>query len=72
MSREDAIVVEGTVIEVLPGALFRVELKNGHRFLGHVRAGEKSAARFVDGDRVTVEMTPFDLTKGRIRIERNL
>ena len=68
MSREDAIVVEGTVIEALPKTLFRVELKNGHRFLAHVRSSRKSEAKFAPGDKVTVEMTPFDLSNGRIRI----
>ena len=68
MSREDAIIVEGTVIETLPKSLFRVELKNGHRFFAHVRASRKNEVKLVVGDKVTVEMTPFDLSKGRIKI----
>ena len=67
MSKEDAIEVEGKVVEPLPNAMFRVELENGHEVLGHT-AGKmrKNRIRVLAGDRVMVEMTPYDLTKGRI------
>ena len=67
MPREGAIKVEGTVVEVLKETLFRVELSNRHRFLAHV--GGKAAAkrvRLTRGDKVTVEMSPYDLSNGRI------
>ena len=70
MPREGAIKVEGTVVEVLKETLFRVELSNRHRFLAHI--GGRAAAKGVHlapGDRVTVEMSPYDLSKGRITLE---
>jgi translation initiation factor IF-1 len=94
MSRQDGIKIEGAIIEVLNGRLYRVELPNGHRLLAHLpgrraeqfspaalaggKAGpskrEMAVARapelkFEVGDRVTVEMSPFDFSKGRIRLE---
>ena len=65
--KEEAIQVEGTVIEALPNAMFRVELENGHRLLAHV-AGKMRMhfIRFLPGDKVTVEMSPYDLARGRI------
>lgn len=67
MPREDAFEVEGTVVEVLKEVLYRVELSNGHRLLAHF--GRKSYARslrFLPGDRLKIEISPFDLSKGRI------
>jgi len=64
---KEVIELEGTITEALPGAQFRVELDNGHKVLAHV-AGKmrKFYIRIVPGDRVTVELTPYDLEKGRI------
>ena len=67
MTKEDAIEVEGTVVEPLPNAMFRVELDNGHRVLAHVSG--KMRMNFIwilPGDRVKVELSPYDLTRGRI------
>ena len=67
MPREEAIRVEGTVVEVLPNNLFRVELANGHRFMAHTSGKMRmNFIRLVAGDRVTVEMSPYDLSKGLI------
>ena len=67
MSKQDAIEVEGTVIEPLPNAMFTVELANGHRVLAHVSGKIRmNFIRILPGDKVTVEMSPYDLTKGRI------
>jgi translation initiation factor IF-1 len=67
--REDAIRVKGTVVEVLPNNLFRVELTNGHRFIAHT-SGEMrlNFVRLLLGDKVTVEMSPYDLSKGCITL----
>ena len=72
MPREGAIKVEGTIVEVLKETLFRVELSNRHRFLAHV-AGKaaRNRVRFSPGDKVTVEMSPYDLSKGRIMPEQD-
>lgn len=71
MPGKDAIRLEGTVIEVLKEAvLFRVELANGHRLLGHVsRRRRQEAAELKAGDKVNLEMSPFDFSKGRIVLE---
>ena len=67
MSKEDVIEIEGTVIEALPNALFQVELANGHKILAHVSGKLRmNYIRIVPGDKVTVEMSPYDLSKGRI------
>lgn len=67
MSKEDVIEVEGTVLEPLPNAMFRVELKNGHKILAHVSGKIRmNYIRILPGDRVTVELSPYDLTRGRI------
>ena len=73
MPREGAIKVEGTVVEVLKETLFRVELPNRHRFLAHV-AGQAGPnwVRFSPGDKVTVEMSPYDLSNGRITLDQEL
>ena len=67
MAKEDAIEVEGTVIEPLPNAIFRVELENGHRVLAHISGKMRMHyIRILSGDRVKVELSPYDLTRGRI------
>ncbi len=67
MSKEDVIEIEGTVTEALPNAMFRVELANGHKILAHVSGKLRmNYIRIVPGDKVTVEMSPYDLSKGRI------
>lgn len=67
MAKEDAIKVEGTVVEALPNAMFRVELENGHRVLAHV-AGKMRMhfIKILPGDKVALELSPYDLNKGRI------
>ena len=67
MAKEDAIEIEGTVIEPLPNAMFRVELENGHRVLAHISGKMRMHyIRILSGDRVKVELSPYDLTRGRI------
>ena len=67
MSKQDMIEVEGTVIESLPNATFQVELENGHRLLAHISGKLRmNHIRILPGDKVKVEMSPYDLTKGRI------
>jgi len=67
LAKEEGIQVEGTVVEALPNAMFRVELENGHRVLAHVSGKMRMHfIRILPGDRVTVELSPYDLTKGRI------
>ena len=65
--KEEAIEVEGTVMETLPNAMFRVELKNGHKILAHISGKMRMHyIRILPGDVVKVEMSPYDLTRGRI------
>jgi translation initiation factor IF-1 len=67
MPKEDAIEVEGTVLEPLPNAMFRVELPNGHKILAHVSGKMRMHyIKILPGDKVTVELSPYDLTRGRI------
>ncbi len=67
MAKEEAIEVEGTVVEALPNAMFRVELANGHKVLAHVSGKIRMHfIRILPGDRVTVELSPYDLSRGRI------
>ncbi|HEY5733974.1 MAG TPA: translation initiation factor IF-1 [Gammaproteobacteria bacterium] len=67
MAKEDQIEMQGTVIETLPNTMFRVELENGHTITAHISGKmRKHYIRILTGDTVTVEMTPYDLTKGRI------
>jgi len=67
MPKEDAIEVSGTVMETLPNAMFRVELENGHRVLAHISGKMRlHFIKILPGDRVTVELSPYDLTRGRI------
>ena len=68
MAKEELIEFSGTVTEVLPNAMFRVVLENGHEVLAHTSGKmRKNRIRVLAGDKVTVEMTPYDLTKGRIK-----
>lgn len=67
MAREDAIEVEGIVIEPLPNAMFRVELENGHKVLAHISGKMRMHyIRILPGDRVKLELSPYDLSRGRI------
>jgi translation initiation factor IF-1 len=67
VSKEDTIEVTGTVIEPLPNAMFRVELDNGHKVLAHVSGKMRMHfIKILPGDKVTVELSPYDLTRGRI------
>jgi translation initiation factor IF-1 len=67
MAKEEAIEVEGRVIEPLPNAMFRVELENGHRVLAHISGKMRMHfIKILPGDKVTVELSPYDLTRGRI------
>ena len=67
MPKEDAIEVEGTVVEPLPNAMFRVELDNKHVLLAHISGKMRmNYIRILPGDKVTVEISPYDLTRGRI------
>ena len=67
MAKEEAIEMSGIVIETLPNTIFRVELENGHMITAHISGKmRKHYIRILTGDNVTVEMTPYDLTKGRI------
>jgi len=67
LAKEEAIEVEGAVIEPLPNAMFRVKLDNGHIVLAHISGKmRKFYIRILPGDRVTVELSPYDLTRGRI------
>jgi translation initiation factor IF-1 len=71
MPKEESLQMEGTVIETLPNTSFRVRLDNGHVVLAHISGRmRKNYIRILTGDKVTVELTPYDLTKGRI-IYRN-
>ncbi len=67
MAKKDAIEVEGKVVELLPNTMFRIELANGHRILAHISGKMRlNFIRILPGDKVMVEMSPYDLTKGRI------
>jgi translation initiation factor IF-1 len=67
MAKEEHLELEGTVIETLPNTMFRVQLDNGHIITAHISGKmRKNYIRILTGDKVTVEMTPYDLTKGRI------
>ncbi|PIU63346.1 MAG: translation initiation factor IF-1 [Armatimonadetes bacterium CG07_land_8_20_14_0_80_40_9] len=67
MPKEEKIEVEGTIMESLPNAMFKVELKNGHRVLAHVSGKIRmNFIRILPGDRVQLELSPYDLTRGRI------
>ena len=67
MAKEDAIEVEGRVVETLPNAMFRVELENGHRVLAHISGKMRMHyIKILPGDKVSIELSPYDLTRGRI------
>ncbi|WP_018659688.1 translation initiation factor IF-1 [Allofustis seminis] len=67
MAKEDVIEIEGVVVETLPNAMFNVELENGHEILAHISGKMRmNYIRILPGDKVTVEMSPYDLTRGRI------
>ncbi|HSW69349.1 MAG TPA: translation initiation factor IF-1 [Gammaproteobacteria bacterium] len=67
MAKEDQIEMDGTVIDVLPNTMFRVQLDNGHVVIAHISGKmRKNYIRILKGDKVTVQLTPYDLTKGRI------
>ena len=67
LSKDDVIELEGTVLESLPNAMFKVELPNGHVILAHISGKLRmNYIRILPGDKVTIEMSPYDLTKGRI------
>ncbi|MCB1177999.1 MAG: translation initiation factor IF-1 [Leptospiraceae bacterium] len=67
MAKEEAITVDGIVMEPLPNAMFKVELENGHKILAHISGKMRMHyIRILPGDKVTVELSPYDLTKGRI------
>ena len=67
MAKTDVIEIEGTVLEKLPNAMFKVELENGHQVLAHISGKLRmNFIRILPGDKVTIEMSPYDLTKGRI------
>lgn len=67
MSKDDVIEVDGKIVESLPNAMFRVELENGHRVLGHISGKIRQRfIRIVPGDKVKLELSPYDLNRGRI------
>ena len=67
MAKEDVIEVEGTVVETLPNTTFKVELENGHQILGHISGKLRmNYIKILPGDKVKVELSPYDLTRGRI------
>ena len=67
MAKDDVLELEGRVIEALPNAMFQVELENGHKVLAHISGKLRmNFIRILPGDKVTLEMSPYDLTKGRI------
>ena len=67
MAKEEGVQVEGTVVEPLPNAMFRVELENGHKVLAHISGKMRmNFIKILPGDKVTVELSPYDLSRGRI------
>jgi translation initiation factor IF-1 len=67
MAKEDVIETQGTIVETLPNAMFRVELENGHRVLAHISGRIRMHyIKIIPGDKVKIEMSPYDVTKGRI------
>jgi len=67
LAKEEGIQVEGTVVEPLPNAMFRVELENGHKVLAHISGKMRMHfIRILPGDKVTIELSPYDLSRGRI------
>ena len=73
MSKEESIEVEGTILEPLPNAMFRVELENGHKVLAHISGKMRMHfIRILSGDKVKVQLSPYDLTRGRITYRLSL
>ena len=71
MAKEDLIQMDGVVTQSLPNALFKVRLENGHEIIGHTSGKiRQNRITITDGDKVTIEMTPYDLTKGRIKYRK--
>lgn len=67
MTKEDVVEVQGTILETLPNAMFRVELENGHRVLAHISGKMRMYfIKILPGDKVTLELSPYDLSRGRI------
>ena len=67
MAKQESIEMQGTILETLPNTMFRVELENGHIVMAHISGKmRKNYIRILTGDKVTVQLTPYDLTKGRI------
>ena len=67
MAKEDVLELEGTVVETLPNAMFKVELENGHQILAHISGKLRmNFIKILPGDKVTIEMSPYDLTRGKI------
>ena len=67
MAKDDVLELEGTVVETLPNAMFKVELENGHQVLAHISGKLRmNFVKILPGDKVTLEMSPYDLTRGRI------
>ena len=67
MAKDDVMELEGTVVETLPNAMFKVELENGHQILAHISGKLRmNFIKILPGDKVTLEMSPYDLTRGRI------
>ncbi|MBE6422665.1 MAG: translation initiation factor IF-1 [Succinivibrio dextrinosolvens] len=67
MAKEESIEMQGTILETLPNTMFRVQLENGHIVMAHISGKmRKNYIRILTGDKVTVQITPYDLTKGRI------
>ncbi len=67
MAKDDVMELEGTVVETLPNAMFKVELENGHQILAHISGKLRmNFIKILPGDKVTIEMSPYDLTRGRI------
>ena len=73
MAKEDVIEVEGTVVETLPNTNFKVELENGHQILAHISGKLRmNYIKILPGDKVKVELSPYDLTRGRITLESKI
>ena len=67
MAKDDVLELDGTVVETLPNAMFKVELENGHQILAHISGKLRmNFIKILPGDKVTIEMSPYDLTRGRI------
>ena len=73
MAKEDVIEVEGVVVETLPNTTFKVELENGHQILGHISGKLRmNYIKILPGDKVKVELSPYDLTRGKIKFKKHI